>query len=246
MTAKQFDRAMGTLNGQGKIEKIFMAVMMFFLISGAPCALLNYRLITFNWIGFTVLYICLEYILLSGDPAYPSYSRKKSDENNIYESIADNRKMINAAALFPADRATAVRAFQNKRLFVSLCIVLGLIAQGAVLIITNMPVCSSPLIVGTSLITLSYNIISILMTVKKGLRCAGARNICCIVMLSFALTSLSLRPDHETDKTGMGVGTVFLINAAITLMISLSTYRKCLKDAENTARNGEKIGETKL
>lgn len=246
MTAKQFDRAMGTFNGHGKIERIIMAAMGICLIAGAPFAYLNYRLLIFNWVSFTALYICLEYIQLSCDPAYPSFSRKKSDDNNIYASLSDNRKMINAAALFPADRLTAVRAFQNKRLCISLCIVLGLIAQGAVLIKTDIPVNSSPLIIGTSFITLSYNFISILMTVKKGLGCAAARNISCIVMLSIAVTSLSMIPDYEIDKTGMGVGTVFLINAAITLLISLATYRKCLHDAENTARNGEKIGEEKL
>ena len=45
--------------------------------------------------------------------------------------------------------------------------------------------------------------------------------------------------ESYSESSGASVGTAMLISAAIILITSLIFYRKCLKDAENTARNGE-------
>lgn len=238
MTAKQFDRAMGTLSGYGKIDRILIAAIAICLIAPVPFAFVNYNILCVFWVLFAMFFMSWEYINIMFTPAYPVFQKTKDIEANYL--LSENQRTVNSAALFPADRATAVKAFQNKRLFISLIIVLGLIVQGTALINSEILINSSPLIIGTSLTTLVYNIGSILLAVKKGIHSVVTRQMCMVLMISFAITSLSMTR-YEPDDNGMGAGTVMLINAAITLIISLASYRKCLRDAKNTARNGEKI-----
>ncbi|MCI7768386.1 MAG: hypothetical protein MSJ26_10480 [Oscillospiraceae bacterium] len=238
MTAKQFDKAMGTLSGYGIIDRILIAAIAICLIAPAPFAFVNYNIMCVFWVIFAMLFMSWEYINIMFTPAYPVFQKTKDIEANYL--LSENQRTVNSAALFPADRTTAVRAFQNKRLLISLMIVIGLIAQGTALINSDKIINSTPLIVGTSLTTIVYNIGSILFAVKKGIHSVVTRQMCMVLMISFAITSLSMTR-YEPDDSGLGTGTVMLINAAITLIISLISYKKCLHDAKNTARNGEKI-----
>lgn len=238
MTAKQFDRAMGTLSGYGSVDRILMAAIGISLIGSAPFAFVNYKIMCVFWAFFAMFFMSWEYINIMFTPAYPVFQKTRDIEANYL--LTENQRTVNSAALFPADRYTAVKAFQNKRLLISLMIVTGLIAQGTALINSDIMINSTPLVVGTSFMTLVYNIGSILFAVKKGIHSVVTRQMCMVLMISFAISSLSMTR-YEPDVDGSGTGIVMLINAFFTLMISLISYKKCLHDAKNTARNGEKI-----
>lgn len=241
MTAKQFYKAAETLRGRGKWDRFLVGAMGMCLIILAPLAMVNVRFLSVGWLWFSIFYILWECDRISYDPAYPVIRKNKENDLNIME----NRRTVYASAVFPADRKTAVRASNNNRLIVSFIIVLGLIVQGLLLIKTDKLIYASPLIISPCLITLIYNISSVLMATRKGIRSYLTRQMCIVFILSFSGSGVTLSDHEQPDDLGSGVGTIMLLNALITLSVSLICYFKCLKDAENTARNGEKIGEIK-
>lgn len=243
MTAKQFDKAVGTLSGKGILDKILIAAMGMCLILSAPFAFVNYGILSVSWFLFSMLYIFWEIYRILYDPAYPIVYNVKKQEDKLY--IPENRRTVYAAAVFPADRKTAVRASNNTRLIVSLIIVLGLAAQGISLIKTDKLICASPLVISPCLITFIYNISSILTASHKGIHSFGTRQMCTMLITSVSFSGLTMLR-NEPDDRGEGAGIIMLLNAFITLAVSLICYVKCLKDAENTAHNGEKIGEIEL
>ena len=136
-----------------------------------------------------------------------------------------------------------MKAYQNKRLAVSLILTAGLVIQGIMLFMSKKLIHSTPLILSNIFIVSIYCINYISIAVGKGLRSSSARRFTGTMMMCFSFAALAQINRDIPDDKPMGAGVIMLFNAFITLLVSLICYFKCLRDAENTARNGEKIGE---
>lgn len=244
MTAKQFGKSVETLNGFRFWDNALIAVMGLCLVAPVPFAFVNYNILTVFWALFAVTFYMWDYYHIELDPAYPVSQRKSSDGQDL--SLANNRKIIMGAAVFPGTRKTAVKAYQNKRLAVSLILTAGLVIQGIMLFNCKEPIHSTPLILSDIFIVSAYCINYIAIAVRKGLGSSGARRSTGTMILCFSFAALTQINRDIPDDKPMGAGVIMLFNAFITLSVSLICYFKCLRDAENTARNGEKIGEEKL
>lgn len=244
MTAKQFGKSVETLNGFRFWNNALIAVMGLCLMAPVPFAFVNYNILTVFWALFAVNFFIWDYYHIELDPAYPVYQSRRSDGQD--PSLANNRKIILGAAVFPGTRKTAVKVYQNKRLAVSLIFTAGLIIQGIILLLSKKLIHSTPLILSNIFIVSAYCINYIAIAVGKGLRSSGARRFTETMMMCFSFAAVAQINRDIPDDKPMGAGVIMLINALITLSVSLICYIKCLKDAENTARNGEKIGEIEL
>ncbi|MGN1102723.1 MAG: hypothetical protein ACI4RG_11060 [Huintestinicola sp.] len=243
MTAKKFRKSVETLNGFRFWDNALIAAMGLCLMAPVPFAFVNYNILTVFRAMFAVTFYFWDYYHIELDPAYPVSQRKSSDGQD--PSLANNRKIIIGAAVFPGTRKTAVKAYQNKRFAVSLILTAGLVIQGIMLLRCKELIHSTPLILSDIFIVSSYCINYIAIAIGKCLGSSGARRITDTMILSCSFAALTQINRDIPDDKPMGAGVIMLFNAFITLLVSLICYFKCLRDAENTARNGEKIGEIK-
>lgn len=153
---------------------------------------------------------------------------------------AGSKKAVEAAAVFPTDRFTAVKLFHIKRLVIAFMVSAGFLINGLVFMGADTVAGGFSVKFAVIFFALSNIFYYAAFLYKKGLKSSPLRCFCDIFIMSSAFAGIF--NESYSESSGASVGTAMLISAAIILITSLIFYRKCLKDAENTARNGEPTG----
>lgn len=242
MTVKSFNKALGYLNGFHIRDNAKIVLMCVCQLIVLPLTMLvgdfsKFGAIwAFSWIVFSMLYSFWDIIHITFDPAYSVYNSPDSDFK-----LEDNKKIIEAAALFPADRFTAVKAFHTKRLIINLSVSAGLVINGIAFMGMGSVAGGSAYIIGVSFFALINILYYALMLYKKGFVNSKAIWFCDVLVCVFGFTDF-IGVNEYSQGSGVSVGISMLISAVIILAVTLICYVKCLRDAKNTARNGEPTG----
>lgn len=243
MTVKSFNKAFGYLNGfhlRDDPEIVIMGLSQFIalpltMLFGDTSKIGAYWSVL--WTVFGAMYFIWDIIHISLDPSYP-VSKARNAETEF--EAAGNKKAVEAAAVFPTDRFTAVKLFHIKRLAIALTVSAGFLINGLAFMGMDTVAGGSSIIFVVIFFALSNIFYYAAFLYKRGLKSSPLRRFCD----TFIMTASCIGVFHGSysQSSGASVGTAMLISAAIILTTSLICYRKCLKDAENTARNGEPTG----
>ena len=237
MTSKQFRKAAGMLTGTYPWSTILTDAMCVCL--AVPVIFGNYIISSVCWAVAATMFFTWEYYQIEFDPSYPVPQSKKGTDLNLFI----NEKVIELSSVLPAARETAVRAYHNSRLVISAVFSAGLAAQGICFCMSSDPVYSTPLVLAVILGTAAYTVNMIAPTIKKGIKCAAARRLTAQLMMCFSFPGVFMLNDTAPDDNPMGIGVIMLANAVFIFIVNLICRSKCLKDAKNTARNGDTIKE---
>ena len=243
MTVKSFNKAFGYLNGFHFWEDMKIVIMGICQFIALPLTTLFGGISELGaywsalWAVFAALYTTWDIIHISLDPAYP-FSKAHDAETGV--EAAGSKKAVEAAAVFPTDRFTAVKLFHIKRLVIAFMVSAGFLINGLVFMGIDTVAGGFSVKFAVIFFALSNIFYYAAFLYKKGLKSNRLRHCCDILITSSAFAGIFT--ESYSESSGASVGTAMLISAAVILATSLICYRKCLKDAENTARNGEPTG----